>query len=522
MRAVLYSRVSSEDQAETGFSLQDQADRMRAFCAARNIEVLDCFSDDVTGKIITRPGLQQVSALAEQRAFDVLVCVRLDRLARLNHLRSSYEAWLHKFGISVLYVEQSFEPTPAGRLQRGIMGELAEYESELIRERTTRGRIRKAADTGRMPVQCRTYGYHVITVAEAQVIPEYLNRSGELIIIEEQAAFVRRMFQLCAQGLSLERIAEVVQQEGAAPRMGGIWTGNNVRRMLRNETYIGRLYYNRVESVRTGGVARGGSLQRTHTTRDPADWILIPVPPIVDEALFRAAQARLDHNRERLKGRHSATFLLHGAVVCKKCIGRRGWNMACSGTKGWNNKDVHIYLYYRCTSRRRPDMIDCKTIEPAEPLEAAALEMLHHISSPGYLAKDARRTAMQQGKRSRPGDDVKRIEAALSALEGEENRIADLILAGVSHTVVSGKVDEIHRKRRQLAQDLSQARSLDEDSSPDAAAERGDRAGRYLREKLSEAKGDPQSLSRLIRLYLEIRIYRGEAPDIRVLNPRIE
>ena len=125
MRAVLYSRVSTDEQAESGTSLRDQAERLARFAEERRFQIVESVSDDYTGKLLSRPGLNHVSDLADQRAFDVLICVRLDRLARVNYLRRQYEEFLHARGVTVQYVEQTFEKTPAGRLQSGIMGELA-------------------------------------------------------------------------------------------------------------------------------------------------------------------------------------------------------------------------------------------------------------------------------------------------------------------------------------------------------------------------------------------------------------
>lgn len=515
MRAVAYCRVSTDEQAESGFSLQDQEIRIRKFCEDRHIQLLEIVFDDFTGKLLNRPGLLQVNALAETRSFDALVCLRLDRLARVNYLRRQEEEWLKVRGISVLYVEQSFEKTAAGNLQRGIMGEFAEYESELIRDRTMRGRIRKASEAGRVPTSCRTYGYHQISVAEARVLPEYLGRSGELVIVEEEAAFVRRIFELCARGCTLEEITRIMRDEGAQSRKGGLWRPMSIRAMLRNETYAGRLYYNRIENTRTGGVSSGGTLQKTRVERPKSDWILIPCPAIVDEAIFLTVQARLDYNCERLKGRRSIVWLLRGAVTCKYCTGRRGHLLACAGTAG-RAKSGAYYRYYRCTSQQTAGAVYCHTIEPAEKLEGLALDELRRAANPDRLGRIARRDAEKERKQRRPGDDVERLTATLAALDAEESRLADVVLAGVSHTVIASKVEDIHRRRRALLQQLAQARAASSVSSPEEAARRGAEVGEWLRDALAEAADDRETLARLIRLFLRVRIYRGESPEIKV------
>lgn len=522
MRAIGYVRVSTDEQAERGYSLQDQRDRIRQYCEERQIELIEICSDDFTGKLLARPGLQQVSALADQRSFDLLICVKLDRLSRVNYLRRQYEEWLHTRGIGVLYVEQTFENTSAGRLQRGIMGELAEYESELIRERTIRGRIRKASDAKRIPVYCRTYGYHQISVAESHVIPEYLGRGGELVIVEDEAAIVRSIFALCAQGLTLDLIAQQLYDQQVKTRLNGIWSHSSVRNVLRNETYAGRLYYNRAEYTRTGSVAPGGTLQRRRSVRDASDWILIPCPAVVSEALFQIAQKRLDYNSERLRGRRTTRFLLHGCISCKRCLTRRGTPLACAGVLSINrigNKTSN--RYYRCTSRRRLDLEECKTTYRADDLEEMALDALKRASTRGRLAAIGRRGA-EKASRQAGGvsGEISRIEKALVDLDTEESRLADVVLAGVSHTVIAAKVEEIHRRRRTLHQSLSQGRSLAASHSPADAEKRGEEAAEWLRGALAIGETDPAALAELFRLFLEVRIYRGEKPEIAVKIPQ--
>ncbi|MCA1596128.1 MAG: recombinase family protein [Chloroflexi bacterium] len=515
MRAVAYSRVSTDEQAENGFSLPDQRDRMVRYCEERGLELVEVISDDYTGKTLSRPGLGRVSELAEQRAFDLLICIRLDRLARSNHLRRTYEEFLHGRGIAVLYCEQSFEATPAGRLQRGIMGELAEYEGELIKERTMRGRVRKATETGRGPVYYRTYGYRQISVPESQVIPEFANRSGELLVVPEEAAAVRRVYSLFAGGMTIERIAELLIREQIPSRMGGQWSPNSVRNILRNETYVGRLYYNRVNIARTGSTRR-------RIERDRAEWIMMPCPAIVDELLFGAAQARLDHNRDRMRGPRTDAWPLRGVVVCKRCIGLRfNRPLACAGVVGWNDRDVKIYRYYRCTSRRRLDIPDCQSREPADRLEARAFDELKIIAGRGMLGRLAERQARAAERASRQSGATRQttvIEHALAALDNEESRLADVVLAGVSHTVVQAKVTEIGRRRRALLQDLAIIRANPQEAPGDARDRANEIAG-WLRDHLKQAEDDQALRGELFRLFLRVRIYRGEEPEIEIRIP---
>src|SRR5688500_13937412 len=122
-RAVGYPRVSTDEQSEKGYSLPEQEQKIRAYCLAQGLALIEMVPDDFTGKVLTRPGLTRVNALAEARAFDVLVCGKLDRLARQNYLRRQYEEWLAERGIETRFTEQTFEATSSGRLHKGVMAE---------------------------------------------------------------------------------------------------------------------------------------------------------------------------------------------------------------------------------------------------------------------------------------------------------------------------------------------------------------------------------------------------------------
>jgi site-specific DNA recombinase len=198
-RAIIHPRVSTDEQAEKGYSLPEQERKAREFCEREGLSIHAVIGDDYTGRTLDRPGLNQISDLARKREFDVLVCVRTNRLARKAHLQRTYEEWLAKRGIEVRYVEQRFDNSVSGRFQKGIQAQVDEHEWDRLREITKEHREVKARG-GAIPSGFGRYGYHQITVAESTVIPEYAGRSGHLLIVEKEAELVRRMFELCAAG----------------------------------------------------------------------------------------------------------------------------------------------------------------------------------------------------------------------------------------------------------------------------------------------------------------------------------
>lgn len=138
MRAVIYSRVSTQDQTN-----ENQEDRLRDYCKAKEWQVVKEYSDVISGMKDRRPGLDQLLQDARENKFDVVVSVKLDRLGRsLKHLVLLLDE-LHHFNVDIAFVDQPIDTTSSmGRLVFEILGAIANFERELIRERTIAGQDR--------------------------------------------------------------------------------------------------------------------------------------------------------------------------------------------------------------------------------------------------------------------------------------------------------------------------------------------------------------------------------------------
>ena len=139
MRAAIYARVSTVDQEP-----ENQLQELRRYAGARGwaagIEYVD---RGVSGAKDRRPALDQLLADARRRRLDVVVCWRLDRLGRtLKHLITLLEE-LQALGVAFVSLAEGIDATtPAGKLQMHILGAIAEFERERIRERVLAGLAR--------------------------------------------------------------------------------------------------------------------------------------------------------------------------------------------------------------------------------------------------------------------------------------------------------------------------------------------------------------------------------------------
>jgi DNA invertase Pin-like site-specific DNA recombinase len=145
-RAALYARVSTLDQRTDA-----QLDALRAYAANRGLEVAGEHVDHgVSGAKDRRPALDAMLQGAGRRAFDVLVVTKLDRLARSVRHLTALVADLEALGVGLVVLDQGIDTTtPTGRLLFHVLGAIAEFERDLIRERVAAG-MRAAKRRGKV------------------------------------------------------------------------------------------------------------------------------------------------------------------------------------------------------------------------------------------------------------------------------------------------------------------------------------------------------------------------------------
>ncbi len=195
MRAVGYIRVSTEEQAREGVSLATQETRVRAFCEAKGWELLRVYRDPgASGKSLQRPGIQALLSDLKGNGADVIVIVKLDRLTRSVRDLGSLIHDLFR-GVALASVDESLDSsTASGRMVMNLLGTVAEWEREVVGERTKAALDHKATKgewRGRVP-----FGFR-IDEATGKLVED----PGAMKAIESMKRAHRR-------GKSLRRLAE--------------------------------------------------------------------------------------------------------------------------------------------------------------------------------------------------------------------------------------------------------------------------------------------------------------------------
>lgn len=144
MKAAIYSRISTQDQ-----NLDKQISICQEFCNSKGFEIVDTYKDVISGSKESRPELNRLLEDMRHYKFRIIVTTKLDRIGRsLKHILSLFDEFKAK-GVEFAAVTQNIDTSsPAGRFQMQMLGAFAEFERELIRERTREG-LKKAKNVGK-------------------------------------------------------------------------------------------------------------------------------------------------------------------------------------------------------------------------------------------------------------------------------------------------------------------------------------------------------------------------------------
>jgi site-specific DNA recombinase len=341
-RAALYARVSTDEQAEHGYSLGSQLVACRKYADEHGMIVVAEFQDDFSGAKLERPGFAQMRDMIRTRAVDCIIVLSSDRLTRnLAHSLILREE-LKQHGVERHYVRRGkTEDTPEARMLDNMEGVFDEYWREKIAEATRRN-MRRKAESGRFTATCKApYGYRHV--------------DGRLVIHEPEADVVRRIYTWYVHGddsgkrltlmaiqrrLDELRIPKPSDSAGTKHRRKSrVWCVSAIQNILSSETYIGVWRFGK--SI--GGNGREGK-------RPIEEQIAVSVPAVLDDQLWQAAQELRRRNKELSRRNAKQNYLLSGYVFCGLCeqLGYPNKRMHGQSMHGGISNRKDLYLYYKC------------------------------------------------------------------------------------------------------------------------------------------------------------------------------
>jgi DNA invertase Pin-like site-specific DNA recombinase len=227
-RLIGYVRVSTEDQASNGVSLEAQRKKLEQYVELYGGELVEVIVDDgASAKTLRRPGLQRALEMLDQGDADGILIAKLDRLTRnVRDLGELLDRYFGEGKFALLSVADQIDTrTAGGRLVLNVLTSVAQWEREAIGERT-KAALEHLRDTEGVVLGGAALGW---------TRTEKTDANGRRVVrkIRSEAATVSRIHELRADGKSLRDIAAALTAEGHKTKRGGRWQAETVAKVLR-------------------------------------------------------------------------------------------------------------------------------------------------------------------------------------------------------------------------------------------------------------------------------------------------
>lgn len=423
-RAFLYVRVSTQEQAKEGYSIDEQIDRLKNYCKAMHWSIVDTYVDaGFSGAKTDRPALQSMLRDIKDGKGDIVCVYKLDRLSRsqkdtLSLIEDNFIA----NGVDFVSMTENFDTsTPFGRAMIGILSVFAQLEREQIKERMKMGKMGRSKE-GKWKGGLTPVGY------------EYIN--GTLVINEYEAMQIREIHELYQKGNGFHEIVRRFDAKGYAHRYGK-WTVKRVRDAMLNETYLGKIHH------------KGELLQGIHE-------------PIIDEKIYKKTLDVYNSHDYKQKGKHlSRVALLGGLIYCSKCGARYGYY----------NYGGNKYRYYACYSRRRyAQMSKADTCDnhiwKAEELENLIIGEIQKLADDPTCIHGMRTNSESLESQNK----TLILEREIEKINSQKSRFMDLYgLGEFTAQELTAKIAPLNERRQALEHEISLIQSDDTALSEDEA-----------------------------------------------------
>lgn len=405
MNVVIYARFSSSAQREE--SIEGQIKVCTNYAKLHNYTVIDTYIDRaMTGKNDDRPGLQRLIKDSAKRQFQGVLVYAVDRFGRNLQQSVNNEFRLQKNGVTLISATENFADNPAGRMHRNIMMSFAQYYSDELSMKVIRG-MTINAEKGQFNGGTIPLGYKSV--------------DKHLMIDEERAPIVRKIFEMYAAGSRAVDIAAYLNERQIRSASGAVFNKNSLHSILRNKKYIGVYKYGDVE-------IEGG------------------VPRIVSDELFYQVAEILERNKQNAgHNKAKVEYLLTTKLFCGHC---RSPMVGVSA----KSKTGRIYYYYSCNSARIK--LCHKKNARKEKIEDLVIKKCRELLSDENIAKIAREVSAATEKAQDKTEQVY-LKRKLKEIDKAIENLMKALETGQNMDLISDRITAKRQERKDLEAQLA-------------------------------------------------------------------
>lgn len=440
-RCAIYTRKSTTAGLEQEFnSLDAQREACEQYILAQSRAGWQCLAETYddggyTGANIDRPAFTRLLADVDAGKIDVVVCYKIDRISRSLLDFTTVMNRLNQADVAFVSVTQHFSTADAaGRLTLNLLATFAEFEREMIAERT-RDKMRAARRRGRWTGGPVPLGYQVV--------------EKKLVVDELEALAVREVFEAYLQYRSVLAVTESLNERGRVTkrhkglngnvREARAWTKSDVLRLLKNSLYAGYMSY---------GEERHEGEHAAIVDRETFEQVAT--------LLKEAAGARATTGR-------NPDYILRGVLFCGGCGG--------AFTPASTRKGGREFRYYRCTTRDKKGRAACASKPlPAPAIEEYVAAQIREATAGGNLASEVAESvsARVAARRATLSEEQRRLPPEVAALSTEGRRLAEMTGTsdGRARALLERRLEEVagqaERYEARLAEVNREIAALDE------------------------------------------------------------
>ncbi|MGT2951627.1 integrase [Streptococcus cuniculi] len=400
-KVAIYVRVSTISQAEEGYSIDEQINKLKAYCDIKDWSIYDVYSDGgFSGASTNRPALERLINDAMKKEFDTVIVYKLDRLSR-SQKDTLYliEEIFNKYDIAFYSLAENFDTSTAfGKAMVGILSVFAQLEREQIKERMLLGKLGRAKAGHSMMWTNPPFGYRI-------------SKGDKVVSINPvQSVIVKRIFSEYIAGKPISKILTDLDTEGHVGRSKP-WSLTTIKDILKNPTYWGKIRY------------QGELYDGLHE-------------PIISEEEFKLAQVELRRRQDETFSRTNnprpfqSKYMLSGLLKCGYCGSTLRIYVAHKRKDG-----TYPPLKYQCANRFSKDTkkrCNSRQYDKSE-LEATIISKLNQLR----LNNDIEVV-------TKPNINKDELKQEIQAIATKLNRLTDLYVDGIINR------DDLQKRRLAL------------------------------------------------------------------------
>lgn len=429
----IYVRVSTTEQAEEGYSIEQQKDKLSKFCEIKDWNVKDIYVDaGFTGSNIKRPGMEKLISDIENKNIDTVLVYKLDRLSRSQKdTLFLIEDVFIKNNIDFISLNENFDTsTPFGKAMIGILSVFAQLEREQIKERMHMGKVGRAKSGKAMGWAKVPFGY------------DYDSDSGNYLINQVQSMVVKRIFDDYNAGISITKLRDYLNEEGHIGKNVN-WSLRTLRCTLDNVVYAGKINF------------KNEVYEGNH-------------PEIISYDYYKNTQKELKKRQIESYKKHNnprpfqTKYLLSGLIKCGYCGARFEVGLGNIRKDGTRTIKYHCYSTKSkkrsITNKRSENCIARPYL--LEEIEKGVLSQLEFFRlNPSFFSNSF--SVTQDYK-----EEIKILKKSVNHIETKLSKLTDLYLIdSISLESLKNKTLELQTEKDNLVNKINTIKNYDNQNS---------------------------------------------------------